>query len=213
MMMQVVYIEATLHAGDTFWLMFCERIRTEHGRPPSRRPLFPWLRQVSNGLWATPNRPVNAVLARNRSAPLMALYRLPREKPMQPMISSAMHSPRRTFTFFQTLTILFLQACVTSLYHPCKLLENLQPHKATGPDALLLLLLRSGTTTCETTNSMIQEPPESLEKYPCASNAQKGSKHPRNHRPASLTPMICKLQKHSVVSNIITQHKVHGILP
>ena len=101
-----------------------------------------------------------------------------------------------------------------------KLLQQLKPHKASGPDRLPNRVLKelapelapilvdifnqslhTGTVPNDWSNAMIT--PE----------FKKGNVHlPANYRPVSLTTVACKLLEHIVCSNIHAHLKSHGLL-
>ena len=101
-----------------------------------------------------------------------------------------------------------------------KLLENLKPHKAAGPDALPPRLLRDLAPQLASPICILFQQfydtgiiPQAWRDAIVSPVHKKGSKHdPSNYRPVSLTSIICKLQEHIIVSSMLTHLEDHGIL-
>ena len=101
-----------------------------------------------------------------------------------------------------------------------KLLNNINPHKATGPDNIpgkLLKELATEVSPILTTifNASIQQGkiPDQWKEALITPLFKKGERgKASNYRPVSLTPICCKLMEHILHSNIITHLEKNGIL-
>ena len=101
-----------------------------------------------------------------------------------------------------------------------KLLKNINPHKATGPDQIpgkLLKELAPQITPVLTTifNVSIKQGriPDQWKEALVTPLFKKGNKNKAsNYRPISLTSICCKIMEHILHSNIITHLETHNIL-
>ena len=101
-----------------------------------------------------------------------------------------------------------------------KLLRNLQPHKATGPDAIPTRLLQefaselSPVLTLLFRASLSQATvPDDWKQALVAPIFKKGDKSsPANYRPISLTSVCCKIMEHIMHSQIMQHLDEHSIL-
>ena len=92
----------------------------------------------------------------------------------------------------------------------CKLLRNLNPHKASGPDGLPGRILKECAdeispflTTIFNKNLEEGNVPEDWKKASISAVFKKGDRHcAANYRPVSLTSLCCKIQEHILTSNI-----------
>ena len=101
-----------------------------------------------------------------------------------------------------------------------KLLKNLKPHKATGPDAVPSFILKTAAT--ELAPALTRLFQMSLDSGLVAKDwkealvvpiFKKGDKHqPANYRPVSLTSITCKLLEHIMHSNIMQHFDNHNVL-
>ncbi|KAK7105978.1 hypothetical protein V1264_017286 [Littorina saxatilis] len=92
-----------------------------------------------------------------------------------------------------------------------KLLEDLKPNKATGPDSIPAFLLKIGAEELSPVLKRLfllsinqgQVPKEWKEAW-VTPIFKKGDKHqPANYRPVSLTSIVCKILEHIINSNIM----------
>lgn len=101
-----------------------------------------------------------------------------------------------------------------------KLLRNINPHKATGPDCIpgrLLKELSKEITPILTTifNASIHQDriPEQWKEAHITPLFKKGDRgKASNYRPVSLTSICCKLMEHIIHSNIISHLEKNNIL-
>ena len=103
-----------------------------------------------------------------------------------------------------------------------KLLSNLQPHKAAGPDKIRPIVLRELRTEIAPTGiiQLIFEKSLATGKLPSnwtRANVspifKKGEKSdPSNYRPISLTCILCKVMEHVIASNLTAHLNWHNIL-
>jgi hypothetical protein len=101
-----------------------------------------------------------------------------------------------------------------------KLLANLNPHKAAGPDAMKPLVMKklasalAGPLTLIFTRSMEDgEIPEDWSRANVSPIYKKGEKsNPANYRPVSLTCIACKLMEHIVTSQLMQHANRHNLL-
>ena len=100
-----------------------------------------------------------------------------------------------------------------------KLLKNLKPHKAAGPDDIPLMLLREAADEIAPAITLLFQASLNQGNTPLTwSKAlvpifKKGSKSDAsNYRPISLTSVLCKLCEHILHSTIITHLANHKIL-
>ena len=101
-----------------------------------------------------------------------------------------------------------------------KLLLNLKPHKAAGPDAILPRTLKDFATEIAPVLTFIYNKSLSSSTIPDdwrTANVtpifKKGERYlPSNYRPISLTCICCKIQEHIIVSNIMAHLDKHSIL-
>jgi len=101
-----------------------------------------------------------------------------------------------------------------------KVLRNLQPHKATGPDAIPTRLLQefaselSPVLTLLFRASLSQATvPDDWKQTLVAPIFKKGDKSsPANYGPISLTSVCCKIMEHIMHSQIMQHLDEHGIL-
>ena len=101
-----------------------------------------------------------------------------------------------------------------------KLLSNLQPHKAAGPDEIRPIVLRELRTEIAPIIQLIFEKSLATGKLPSdwtRANVspifKKGEKSdPSNYRPISLTCILCKVMEHIIASNLTAHLNRHNIL-
>ena len=101
-----------------------------------------------------------------------------------------------------------------------KLLKNLKPHKAAGPDDIPLMLLREAADEIAPAITLLFQAslnqgntPSTWRKELVVPIFKKGSKSDAsNYRPISLTSVLCKLCEHILHSTIITHLAKHKIL-
>jgi hypothetical protein len=101
-----------------------------------------------------------------------------------------------------------------------KILKNLNPHKAAGPDDISPHVLKElaptiapALTTIFTRSYDTGEVPDAWRKANVAPIYKKGPKcEPSNYRPISLTCIACKLMEHVVASNIMKHGNNNNIL-
>ena len=101
-----------------------------------------------------------------------------------------------------------------------KLLKELNPNKASGPDQLSPRILKelhhelapSVTFIFQKSLDLGQTPIDWKHAFVCPIY-KKGPRHePANYRPVSLTCILCKLMEHIVVSNIMKHLERNNIL-
>ena len=101
-----------------------------------------------------------------------------------------------------------------------KLLKNLNPHKATGPDGLPAKILKECANEIAPFLTKIFRKafeegnvPEDWKKASVTAVFKKGDRHnAANYRPVSLTSLCCKIQEHILTSNIRRHLAKHNIL-
>ena len=101
-----------------------------------------------------------------------------------------------------------------------KLLSNLQPHKAAGPDEIRPIVQRELRTEIAPIIQLIFEKSLATGKLPpdwTRANVspifKKGEKSdPSNYRPISLTCILCKVMEHIIASNLTAHLNRHNIL-
>ena len=101
-----------------------------------------------------------------------------------------------------------------------KLLKNLKPHKAVGPDDIPLMLLREAADEIAPAITLLFQAslnqgntPSTWRKALVVPIFKKGSKSDAsNNRPISLTSVLCKLCEHILHSTILTYLANHKIL-
>ena len=101
-----------------------------------------------------------------------------------------------------------------------KLLSDLNPFKATGPDAISARFLKETANeiapmlTCLFNQSLATgEVPQDWKKAYVIPIYKKGSKSdPRNYRPVSLTSIVCKTMEHILSSQIMHHIESQGII-
>ncbi|XP_072033236.1 uncharacterized protein [Amphiura filiformis] len=101
-----------------------------------------------------------------------------------------------------------------------KLLSNLKPHTAAGPDNLPAYLLKEGAEELAPALTLLFQATLHQGKIPHEWKSayvtpifKKGDKHqPANYRPISLTSIVCKLMEHIMHSQIINHLNDHGLL-
>ena len=101
-----------------------------------------------------------------------------------------------------------------------KLLSNLQPRKAAGPDEIRPIVLRELRTEIAPIIQLIFEKSLATGKLPSdwtRANVspifKKGEKSdPSNYRPISLTCILCKVMEHIIASNLTAHLNRHNIL-
>ena len=101
-----------------------------------------------------------------------------------------------------------------------KLLQGLNPHKATGPDTISSRFLKEMAHPLAPALTVIFQASLDQGKIPddwktanVAPIYKKGDKSkPSNYRPVSLTSITCKLLEHILYSNLITFFENHDIL-
>ena len=101
-----------------------------------------------------------------------------------------------------------------------KLLRNLNPHKASGPDGVPARLLKETAEEIAPAISILFQTsldqgsvPSAWKKALVVPLFKKGNRSlPSNYRPISLTAILCKLCEHVVHSAIINHLSEHSIL-
>ena len=101
-----------------------------------------------------------------------------------------------------------------------KLLQKLQPHKATGPDQLPPRVLKDLAEEIAPSVTLIFQQiydsgmtPQDWRDAVVAPIYKKGNKHdPQNYRPVSLTSVLCKIHEHIICSSIMSHLDSKGIL-
>ena len=101
-----------------------------------------------------------------------------------------------------------------------KLLKDLNPHKAAGPDKLKPLVLKQLAETLAPLITILFQRSLETGKVPEVWNRafvtplfKKGDKSlPSNYRPISLTCILCKVLEHIVSTNLVTHLDKHNIL-
>ena len=101
-----------------------------------------------------------------------------------------------------------------------KLLTNLKPHKAAGPDNIQARVLKElKTEIAPILEDIFQtslnqgELPDDWKHANIAAAFKKGEKYlASNYRPISLTSICCKLMEHILASNIMSHLESHNIL-
>jgi len=101
-----------------------------------------------------------------------------------------------------------------------KLLRNINPRKATGPDNIPARLLRDYAVDLAPILTLIFQASAKEEKVPydwtqanVSAIFKKGSRQdPANYRPVSLTSISCKLMEHIIVSHTMRHLEQHNIL-
>ena len=101
-----------------------------------------------------------------------------------------------------------------------KLLKNLTPHKADGPDDILLMLLKEAADEIAPAITLLFQAslnqgntPSTWRKALVVPIFKKGSKSDAsNYRPISPTSVLCKLCEHIFHSTILTHLANHKIL-
>ena len=101
-----------------------------------------------------------------------------------------------------------------------KLLREVNPNKASGPDSIPARILKEladeiAPLLTKIFNKSLEqsEVPADWRKANVTAIYKKGNKYePSNYRPVSLTSLCCKLQEHILVSNILSHLEEHAIL-
>lgn len=101
-----------------------------------------------------------------------------------------------------------------------KLLKNINPKKATGPDNIAGMILKENIDICTDILTIIYNKSLEQEKVPSDWNHanvtpvfKKGDKHhPGNYRPISLTCIACKIMEHILASNMMNHLETNKIL-
>ena len=101
-----------------------------------------------------------------------------------------------------------------------KLLVNLRPHKATGPDSVPAFILKAAASQLAPALAKLfqkslntGEVPQEWRDALVVPIFKKGERHqPANYRPVSLTSITCKLLEHIVHSNIMQHFDRHRVL-
>ena len=101
-----------------------------------------------------------------------------------------------------------------------KLLKDLKPHKAAGPDAIPNILLKTCSKTLATPLSQIFQKSLDSGRLPqdwlsanISSAFKKGDRHlAENYRPISLTSVSCKLLEHIICKHVINHLETNSIL-
>jgi hypothetical protein len=101
-----------------------------------------------------------------------------------------------------------------------KLLLNLNPHKATGPDQLSTRFLREMATSITPSLTLIFQTslergtvPDDWKTAHVTPIFKKGDKSkPSNYRPVSLTSICCKTLEHIIFSHLMKFFEIHSIL-
>ena len=137
--------------------------------------------------------------------------------------------------FYQNLRQLYIMAPITTVRGPSnpkmeqftiscngilKLLQNLKPFKAAGPDKLKPLLLKELREEIAPIIQIIFERSLQTGKLPadcCKAQVtpifKKGSKSSAaNYRPISLTCILCKVLEHIIASHVVKHLNAHDLL-
>ena len=101
-----------------------------------------------------------------------------------------------------------------------KLLKDLNPYKATGPDEVPSRILKIGAEELSTALVILNklsidvgEVPQEWRDANVVPIFKKGDRHqPSNYRPVSLTSVVCKVLEHIVHSNIMSHYDRWNIL-
>ena len=101
-----------------------------------------------------------------------------------------------------------------------KMLENLNPHKATGPDDICPLFLKTLASSIAPILMIVYKKPYNTGKLPDdwkSANVvpvfKKGNTSlAANYRPISLTCVSCKIMEHIITSNVMRHASTHNIL-
>ena len=101
-----------------------------------------------------------------------------------------------------------------------KLLKDLKPHKAPGPDAIPNLVLKTCADTIAKSLSTIYQSslssgalPEDWLTANISSAFKKGDRHlAENYRPISLTSVPCKVLEHVICKNLMNHFDKHSLL-
>ena len=101
-----------------------------------------------------------------------------------------------------------------------KLLSNLKPDKAAGPDSIKPVVLKQIKTEIAPVICLLFEKtlqtgqlPSDWKKAQVCPLFKKGDKtEPSNYRPISLTCILCKVMEHIIASNLSTHLNKHNIL-
>ena len=101
-----------------------------------------------------------------------------------------------------------------------KLLQNLNPCKATGPDNIPAFVLKNTAPELAPLLAELfqlsldtQEVPEDWKKANIVPIFKKGDRSlPANYRPVSLTSIMCKILEHVVHSSVMSHFDNHSIL-
>ena len=101
-----------------------------------------------------------------------------------------------------------------------KLLYNLNPHKASGPDKIKPIILKTLSAELSPILQVLFQKtleegslPSQWKSANIAPIFKKGERSiPSNYRPISLTCVLCKVLQHVVSSSIVKHFTNHGIL-
>ena len=101
-----------------------------------------------------------------------------------------------------------------------KLLRDLKPHKAPGPDAIPNLVLKTCSTSISKSLSIIYQSslnsgtlPDDWLTANISSAYKKGDRHlPENYRPISLTSVPCKILEHILCKHLMNHFEKHNLL-
>jgi hypothetical protein len=101
-----------------------------------------------------------------------------------------------------------------------KLLKDINPHKATGPDCIPLFILKSAADELAPILTQLYqyslaegEIPSDWRDAHIVPVFTKGEKHlPSNYRPVSLTSIVCKVLEYIIHSNIMSHFDRYNIL-
>ena len=92
-----------------------------------------------------------------------------------------------------------------------KMLENLNPHKATGPDDICPLFLKTLASSIAPILMIVYK--KSYNTANVAPVFKKGNTSlAANYRPISLTCVSCKIMEHIITSNVMRHASTHNIL-